>query len=449
MKNNKKTVSGAGKTSANQPAGKKKKKNALFITGAVTVALALVVGIILGIIAIINSARAVMVYRGHTMDEKVATYLISVYKPRHLASLREAGISYADDSSEFWGMQNPDGSGTFGEGFVRASEMYLKEILVASYLYEASAGFTKDDKAAAKKSADQVAELRYNTEGFDALFEADARKMGYDYESYIEAAYMLYKARFACNALYGSDGSGASYLPGECNDFLKAEYTRVTLLFIRTETTFSTDADGNRLQEEGRYVLEFLLPEDAQERLENINSLTAQIDGYNSSGSPEEAAAIADKIKKYAEESYKADQSTDRTEYYFSRNSDYKNSFITAEGAFEAVVNEALGLNIDENGAGFGYCKIKLASKDSDVQSKTEDVWCFMYKSEPENGIYASSEHQLFFSDFYSDAAELYIYPMNLTQRCGDVKVKKKFREMPICDIPKNEKHVIREFAEA
>ena len=62
---------------------------------------------------------------------------------------------------------------------------------------------------------------------------------------------------------------------------------------------------------------------------------------------------------------------------------------------------------------------------------------CFIYKDEIEVGAYMYSDYSQFFDDFYSDAAD-YIFTNELEGYYDDVKVKDKFYEIDLIEIPYN-----------
>lgn len=427
----------------------KKKKNVLLIIVSAVVGLALTLGIVLGIINFIDARNAIMEYEGVRMDEKVASYLVSVYKPTYIADLKnpqKRNISYASDSEEFWSMQDPEGSGTFGEGFKRASEQYLKEILVGTYLYDKNTKMSDKTEEAIKKSADQVLEYHYGTAGFDVLFAKDAEKMGYDYEAYHEAAQMLYKSSRAWEVIYGSSGEGAIRFSAECNEFLNIAYSHVQLAFVRTKTTFKLDEDGNRVHESGKPTLDELTYTQINERIEKIASVKSMIDDYNNGRTPSAPvtqATVVDLAKEY-----KTDQSLSRIDkgYYFSPYSEYTTKSFLDEydkDGLNKIVEIALSLSLNNEGGTYAYVDLSLTS--NEVNGK-ESVTCFIYKSAPAKNAYADVELSDFFTDFFTDAAELYFYPKEVKARCESVEVKDKFYEMHIAAIPQNNIHKIREF---
>ncbi len=420
----------------------RKRKNIILIFAAVTAAVAIAVGAVLGIISLIGSVRAVVEYKGVRIDEKTASYLVSVYKTDHIKNLKLSGITYAQDTDEFWAKENPDGSGTFGAGFERAAEAYLKEIAVGAYLYDKNATLSEKTEAAIKKKADSVAEYYYRTEGFDALFAADAAKMGYDYKSYQKAAILLYKSSAAWSAVYGESGGGVSYFPDECNSYLNIAYSHVQLAFVRTKTTFRLDEDGNRVVTGGQYELSDLSDAQERERNEKISSIKRMIEDYYS-GASGNVVITAATIEALAKD-YKSDQSVERIEkgYYFAPNSEYTASFLEEyKNDLSPITDTVFSLETDSRGNAFGWCDLTLRSIDG-----TETVTCFIYKSAPEENAYADADLSDFFTDFYADAARYYFYPKEVLARSEEVKVKDKFYEMNVVAIPQNTIHRIKEF---
>ncbi len=425
------------KNSAQNPE-QPKKKNVLLIVIAVMVSIALAVGIVLGVVNFILSRKAVVEYKGVRINEKEAAYLVSVYKTEYMASLNSRGIA-AKDTSEFWETQNPDGSGTFGEGFTRAADSYLKAIAVGVYLYDQNAELDKVTKQSIETKAASVAEYLYNTEGFEALFEADAAKMGYDYEAYLNAAVMLYKYSISCSVVYGDSGEGAAYLPQKCIEYLNACYSHVRLVFIRTESTFETDDEGNRVEESGEYKLKAIESSEKEERVQEIESIKKLISDYNSGNASIDSQYISDLLQKY-----KAEQAASRIEkgYYFSPYSEYTASF-TEDESMSRVVDMAYSMNIDSSQNAFSWCEVSV----SGINGKKETAFCLIYKSPCVASAYADSDLSEFFTDFYKDAAALYIHPQDIAARSAEIETKDKFYDMQVVGIPYNKIHIIRDFS--
>ncbi len=429
-------------TAKNENRGSRVKKNPLFITVAVIASLALAAGIALGVVTLVLSGRAVMVYEGVRLEKKTASYLISTYKTDYIKQLKVSGITYAEDSEDFWKKQNPDGTGSFGEGFSRAAEQYLKEILVGVHLYDKNAELSKKTEEAIEKNAAQVAEYYYKSEGFEARFEADAAKMGYDYKSYLEAAKMLYKASMAWSIIYGSSGEGAAALSAECQEYLESAYSHVELAFVRTKSTFKLDEDGGRVENMGSYELRDLSNQEEEERLSRINLTKTLIENYNN-GISGDTVITPLTIEALAKD-YKSDQSAERIEkgYYFSLTSEYTESFLSEGGSdLSSIVSTADALKINSAGNAFGVCELQLEGIDG-----KETVYCFIYKSAPAANAYADADLSDFFTDFFSDAVRYYIHPKDVNVRSSGVKVKDKFYEMQIAAIPQNTIHRIRQY---
>ncbi len=426
----------------NKNGGTRVKKNPLFITVAAIGSLAILAGVVLGIVTLVLSGKAVMEYEGIRLDKKAASYLVSSYKTDYIASLKAKGVTYANDSKEFWAEKDPDGTGTFGESFTLAAEEYLKEILVGVYLYDRNAELSDKVEQAIERNAAEVAEYYYKSEGFEARFEADAAKMGYDYKSYLEAAKMLYKAESAWSAVYGQSGEAAAALTDECLEYLRQAYSHVELAFVRTKSTFKLDEDGGRVENLGSYVLDDLSNAQEEERMERINATKKMIEDYNNGISGD--VVITPSVISSLAKDYKSDQSVDRIDkgYYFSLTSEYTESFLSDDrNDLTPIVKIADALKLDSKGNAFGVAELELPGIDG-----KEKVYCFIYKSEPAKNAYADAELSDFFTDFFSDAVRYYIHPKDLKARAEEVKVKDKFYEMEVALIPQNTIHRIKQY---
>ena len=415
-------------------------KNPLLIIAAAVIFVGILVGTVLGVISCVLSANAVMEYEGVRLDKKTASYLASVYKNTYIAALKASGVKDARDDVAFWQSTNPDGV-SYGDAFEKSAEQFLREVVVGVYLYDRYSELDKAQKAAIETSASKVAEYYYNTQGYEALFEKDAALMGYDYDSFVKAAEMLYKYRNACSAVYGASGEGAAELVSDCNEFLKNTYTHVEFLFIRTRTTFELDEDGNRKKNpDGTYPMRELTYKEKSDRESDIAELRSLIDSYNRGTSGDEIitpTVINAKAKKYL-----SDQSVARIEkgYYFSPSSEYTVSF-SDDAQLKRALDLALSLDVGKSGEAYSYLTLNLADEDGN----REPVECIVYKSPVAEHAYADSDLSSFFTDFYADAAE-YIHAKVMGIMTLDVEVKDSFYELDVALIPKNDKHVIRSF---
>ena len=62
---------------------------------------------------------------------------------------------------------------------------------------------------------------------------------------------------------------------------------------------------------------------------------------------------------------------------------------------------------------------------------------CFIYKDDIESSAYLENDYEIFFGDFFADAAS-YIYKRELEGYFGDVKIKDKFYDINLIELPYN-----------
>ena len=279
-----------------------KSKVVVFFVGGF-LALVLIFGMVLGSIAIVKNAGAVVSYEGVTMDKEVASFFLSRFKVEYLSSLLSGGYELADDTEEFWASEYSEGV-THGERYEQMAEKYLKEIVVSTYLFDRYASLDSSDKEKIRKTAQEI--LTYHADGDETIFNSSVQKYGFSYDSFLDAVEMLYKSNRAFTVIYGTDGSRIATDTVACEDYLQ-EYSHVKLLFIRTESKLTTDVSG--AQE--------IVPLDEEEKAERqrrLAELRAAMDAYKNDAdgqmTPESFEYF---LGKYGE----GDSSMDSIGYYF------------------------------------------------------------------------------------------------------------------------------------
>ena len=436
--NNKKTVQ-------NKDSAPKKAKNPLFIIAAAVICIGLLIGIAVGVASIILSATATVEYEGVRIDKKTAAYLISNYKNKYLAERNAEGVPDVADEPYFWQSYVDGTSTTYAEHFEKSAELYLRRGAVGAHLYDRYADMDKELKKSIEENAKEKLEFLYKTEGYEKVFEKDAETFGYNMKAYLKAAVLLYKYEQSCSAMFGKDGSGVASLADECNEYLRAAYAHVDLVFIRTLTTFEVDENGNRVKNpNGTYMKRLLTDDERAERVERIALLKRLVDEYNGA-IPGDIEISPETIKAVATD-YAADQSVGRIEkgYYLSAGNDghgseYVRSLLEGDELdWKTVVEKALTLPLDVNGNAYSYVTLKYEN----VNGTTEDILCFMYKSSVAQNAYEDAELSDFFGDFYSLAAP-FAHRKLLDMTMDQVKVKKAFYKLEPVLIPKNNKHYL------
>ena len=414
-------------------------KNPLFVIAAAVAAVAILLGIILGVFSCIASRGAVVEYGGARIDKKAAAYLVSRYKNTYMQGL---GIS-AEDTEEFWQKKTPEGI-SYGEDFEKSAENFLRAVAVGAYIFDTHASLNSSTEKAIEDSAKNALELYYenthHTSDYEELFKADAALYGYDLASFIEGEKLLYKYEMSRAALFGADGSGVGVFSGECAEYLDLAYTHVEIAFIRTQTTFEVDSKtGKRVKNaDGSYKKRTLTDEEKQERAGVSAEIMALIDAYNAGGTQ---TGISPSVINSAATRYKTDQAEDRIEkgYYISKSSDYYKSVSDWSAELKGAFDVALTLTLDSSGNAYAYKELTLSNGNTD-----ERVYCLMYKSRAASGAYQDTDLLEFFSDFYADAS-VYAHAKYVEGLVGKVTVKDAFYEMNVALIPHNDKHKINE----
>lgn len=380
-----------------------RKNKAIPIFIAAFLAAVLIFGAVLGVISITKSARAVVAYEGVTMDKGVAAFFLSRFKVEYLALLLAGGESYADDTEEFWSSEYKDGV-THGQRYVEMARKYLQEVVVAAYLFDRYSSLTSSDKEKIAKTVDEV--LTYHADGDKEKFETEARQYGFDYDSFVEAAELLYKANRAFTVIYGSDGSRISSDPAACEEYL-SEYSHVKLLFVRTEDKLTTDVNGD----------EVIVPFDEEEKAERNRRLAEIRAALDALENDADGQMTPESFEHYLDEYGEGDSSMDAIGYYF-----HKNASATKEMAeeFPELVEQALSM---EKGS---YAEVEVSIG-----------VCFIYKYDVTAGAYASDALEIWFSDFYSHAA-VNMYIKSINALTPDAQIKEKFDELDALSIPRN-----------
>lgn len=394
----------------------KPRRSFLKIFTLVFISAVILFGVTLGAVSAILNANAVFKYEGVSLGGGEVNYLASYYKYRYMASLSSGGVSVSD-TSEFWN-STAEGDKTYLDLLKEKTESYIKEMLVAVYLFDSYSKLSSSEKDKIASACDEV--LDYKADGDTDAFNSMAKRFGFDFKSFKKATTLLYKAAMAQDVIYGANGENMKNFPDLCERYLNVSYSHVHLIFIRTENTFVVNEDGNRVQGDDGYDLTRpLTDEEKAERLGAIARLDEMILGLETQGdmqiSPE---MFFEYQKKYDE----GDYTKYGTGYYFAKNSDYSKEF---SSAFAQVVNASLEMKVSS------YKKIK-----------TDVGYCFIYKDKVESGAYASADKD-FFTDFYADSAAASFSDSIVTLSEG-VRVGEDFFELDLLSLPYNNNIIAR-----
>lgn len=367
-----------------------KNKRLIIIFIAAFLGVILLFGIIAGTIAIIRNSNAYLSYRGSIIDEGVANYLAMMAKYDYMRMLVASGIA-AYDTVSFWRSEAAEGV-TYAEGLRAECDAYIKRVLVGAYYFDNNSKLTKDDK---KNIEDAVTALVGN---FSDRREFDdmAKEHGFTLRDVKKGAELIYKYTIAKNVIFGYEGE--SLKSGAFDDLLDefySGYTYVKLLFIRTEDKHVKD-DAGRVD---LVELDEVEKGFVQDKIERIR--------YLMSGEGDEIIS-EDTIDYYIAE-FSSDEMNRASGYYLFSTSQHT---LNLYEAYPEVVMAALS-----------------AKEGSYTEIKTNYGVCFVYKAKlPVRGyIYPSND--VFFGDFYSQAAS-YIYLKELAEYSKDVKVKDEYLDL-------------------
>ena len=382
----------------------------IIIVVSIFLALVTLFGVTLGLIVHIRNKNAVVYYDGLTMNEEVASFFASYYKSLFISQLMKSGVENVSDTIDFWYTEYEEGK-TYKDALTEGTKAYLKEIMVANYLFDNYTSLTSEGKSFIQKVVDEVVEYK---SGSIKSFNEAVKPYGFSYNSFKDASTMLYKATKAKDVIYGQAGANLQGSADLCEEYLDT-YTHVKLLFIRTETEFVVDEDGNRVLGDDGYETRPLSESEILERVASIESIRKSILAYENGTDGQMSPEYFDSmLKKY-------DVATDVRHaygYYFNEHSNYTVGF--AESISDEVVKKAFSM---ENNS---YAEVEL---DFGI--------CFIYRYDCLNGAYALSALDTYFDDFYEDCAT-YFFDKSVKVLAGDVDVREKFNDIYLTVIPYN-----------
>ena len=363
---------------------------------------ALIFGIVFGVLAAVRREAAIAEFSGVTIDKPTASYFTSFYKYRYIAELRAANIE-AYDSIDFWATVDAEGV-SYGSRLILGVRNFISDILVANYYFDRYGNLDAEDKKMLDGLYESVMS-RFTAEQLEKVLSG----VSTNERSIKRAIEMYYKAVCAKTEIYGTGGATLMGYPDECDRYLN-EYSRVKLLFIRTKDTYAIDDNGNRIIENGEYLMRELYDYELAERAELMAELDCIIEGNDPNIKIAEDY-FEQKIKDHGEGE---DDKTDGG-YYFAPNADYTKAF--AEDVSTDIVKTALEMQLDE-------CrKVDIGF-----------AVCYIYKCSVESGAYADTSEEGFFADFYSDAAD-FLFAEMLEDMREDTVFYGKLTEEDIIEI--------------
>ena len=390
------------------------KNRFLIIFISIFLAAVLILGCVLGLVAILRSAKAVVKYDNVTMDAGCVRYFASYYKMIYIRTLRSSGVM-ASDTEAFWEKTDSEGVSE-GEKFKKSFDEYIASLIAAESVFTENGSYTAEDKLTVTLTAEEILEDR--AEGSVSKFNAAAKKYGFDYDDFCNALAILYKSQRAQEIVYGVDGENLSAFPDQCKKYLDT-YSHVSLIFIRTEDILVKDDKGDFVYDAlGNPVTRKLTEEEREEREASIETLTAAIDAKNSGGDKQ---ITPEMFEIYLKKSDGDPEMTDRG-YYFNPNA---SATVEFSGEFPEVVEAALEME-----------KYEYRRVDCSIGV------CFIYKYDVTSDAYTDKE-DLFFSDFYKDASA-YLFTEVLETIIPEVGFTDAYKEIDVLSIPLIEEFYVK-----
>ncbi len=412
------------KINGNKGKTDEKRPNLLLLIVAISLAVLLLFGIVLGGILLAREISSVASFGGVYIDEGVASFLASSFKYQYLVALGEEAF----DSELFWGREIEEGV-TYGDMLKEECENYIRGILVGAYLYNMTKSLSATEREYLDTNTREVLEYRANSSV--AEFNRMSAEMGFDYDDFCVGTELIYKAVAAKNVLYGTNGSelkAGGYF-GDTNTYYST-FSRVRMLIIRTEEDFVVENGEVVRDSSGQYKTYTLSATDKLQRQNDIDEIRRLIEGankdYDEQMSPYYFSEMLEKYNPY--DDFKS------SGYYFSNMSEYTAGFATEvsaangfdDGLGDRVIEASMSLPLE------GYGEVEYSGG-----------VIFLYKMPLDEYAYLNPDYEVFFTDFYPDAAN-YLYMKSLDDYSPMVNLKDNYYKIDILTLPYNSQFVIK-----
>ena len=383
-----------------------------FMTRFICIFLSVIIvfGGVVGAMMIAKDLRAVAKYDGVVIEEGTCIYLASRYKALYLRELTRSGVA-ATDTERFWSSLDEEGV-AWGERYAEGLKNYVGALLAAASLFNSYSRLTKEDKKCIADSIEEV--LLYTAGGSKSKFNDLTEEYGFDFTDFEKGAELLYKAQRAQTIIYGADGSNLANFSSLCNEYL-AEYTHVSLLFLRTDTKI-VENEGGSLD----------IVDMTAEELANRTALIAKLRDHIAARQEEDTSRDWITADMFALQLKESDGDSDyyALGYYLHPSAEVTAAF---SNDFPDVARVAFELEIGEYGE---------AEYDGGV--------CFVYRYDVAEGAYQNSQNA-FFSDFYSDGAD-YHYARSLEMLLTKAEFTDAYYTLNLLAVPKNTTYYVKEW---
>ena len=413
----------------------KRTRKAVVIVLSAILCVALMLGIVLGIVTLVRNSSYVMTLDRVGIDKGVASFLISIYKHDYIQTLLNNGID-ASDSDEFWSKKRY--TGTEGDLFNYEVTEYLKSVIAANVLFDEYASLTKEDERKIDFAVQEV--LRYQSAGNKKAFNDSTREMGFDYKDFKKGTEMLYKLRVVYTTVFGESGSRMqTSFADYCEKYYNANYIRAKILIIRTEDTYKFDENGEMIKgDDGKYETTSLTNVQKAERNAYIERLDQCVSDLNVN--PNNSIALNDFNNLLGEiaDKYKENVTSGvKNGYYLAKSSDYASKL-----GLDGVINDAFELEIGEIKT---YTYEAGVTKATDESSVGFSYKCYVYKMEKESKAYQDTSLEHFFHDF-NTLSSVSLYSEIVEEYSKGVEIKDKFDAVNPVAIPRNYTYRVKSF---
>ena len=412
------------KQNENKGKGEAKRPNLLLVIVAISLAVLLLFGIVLGGILLAREISSVASFGGVYIDEGVASFLAATFKYQYLVALGEEAF----DSELFWGREMENGK-TYGDMLNEECENYIRGILVGAYLYNMVKSLSATEREYLDTNTREV--LEYRASSSVARFNEMSAEMGFDYDDFCVGTELIYKAVAAKNVLYGTNGSelkAGGYF-GDTNTYYST-FSRVRMLIIRTEEDFVIENGEVVRDSGGQYKTYTLSATDKVNRQNDIDEIRRLIEGLNQ----DKDEQISSYYFSQMIEKYNPYDDFKNSGYYFGNMSEYTAGFATEvdeingfdKGLGEKVIEKSMSLSAEEYG---------------EVEYSGGII--FIYKMPLDEYAYLNPDYEVFFTDFYPDAAN-YLYMKSLDDYSPMVNLKDAYYNINVITLPYNSQFIIK-----
>ena len=402
----------------------KKAKRLIITLAAVFVLSVLLFGAVIGVMAAVKDASALVKYGGVTADEGVTSYLASTFKNSYM---KENG---AKNTPEYWS-EEYNGK-TRGEYLKDATLEYIKSVLVGAYLFDRYSSLTQSERRGIETATGEVLDMKAG--GSVDSFNEAASVYGFDYDDFCTATELLYKASRAMYAIYGEGGARLKNLGDTdimaLSNLYFSTFSRVKLLYIDTRMTVERDSEGNlAVGDDNYYITRFLSPDERVARQKDISAIRTLIENIGDQTDDEMSPEYFDLMQ----EKYNYSEEYNASGYYFSLYSEFTAKFANAStemimGEYGIAFNKMLSAAVE----------LSFTMSDGEYREIEGDYGSlFIYKCTKEDGAFLSSSYAKFFHDFYQDAA-LYLYSESVEALMEDVEVRENYAKIDIINLPYN-----------